>query len=183
MGFNITIHLPRCWIFHRYKFLSFYANAFVVVPFSYPGVNFSFINFAKVFWNFLKWTSVYLILDFLFVIWISPLSSITNLDLLSWLLIVCLSHQIGKPTRVTTDGWNTAIKNLLIFVENLLYDVASELPARIKDTNHILDIIDNLNSLDLPLNSILVSFHIINTFPNIYNYLGLSFVKKLFRFI
>ena len=36
------------------------------------------------------------------------------------------------------------------------------MPSRIKDTNHMLDIIDNLNSLALPLNSILVSFDIIN---------------------
>ena len=42
----------------------------------------------------------------------------------------------------------------------------------------MLDIIDNLNSLDLPLNSILVSFDIINMFPNIGNNLGLSSFKK-----
>ena len=60
----------------------------------------------------------------------------------------------------------------------MFYDIASELPSRIKDTNHMLDIIDNLNSLDLPFNSILVSFDIINMFPNIDNYLGLSSVKK-----
>ena len=62
-------------------------------------------------------------------------------------------HKIGNPTRVITSGCNTAIENLSIFVENVLYDVASELPSTIKDTNHMLDIIDNLNSLDLPLNS------------------------------
>ena len=58
------------------------------------------------------------------------------------------THKIGNPTRVITSGWNTAIENLSIFVENKLYDIASELPSRIKDTNHMLDIIDNLNSLD-----------------------------------
>ena len=42
----------------------------------------------------------------------------------------------------------------------------------------MLDIIDNLNSLDLSVNSILVSFDIINMFPNIDNNLGLSSVKK-----
>ena len=63
------------------------------------------------------------------------------------------THKIGNPTRVKTSGCNTAIENLSIFVENVLYDVASELPSTIKDTNHMLDIIDNLNSLDLPLNS------------------------------
>ena len=60
----------------------------------------------------------------------------------------------------------------------MFYDIASELPSRIKDTNHMLDIIDNLNSLDLPFNSILVSFDIINMFPNIDNSLSLSSVKK-----
>ena len=88
------------------------------------------------------------------------------------------THKIGNPTRVITSGCNTAIENLSIFVENVLYDIASELPSRIKDTNHMLDIIDNLNSLDLPVNSILVSFDIINMFPNIDNNLGLSSVKK-----
>ena len=42
----------------------------------------------------------------------------------------------------------------------------------------MLDIINNLNSLDLPLNSILVSFDTINMFPNIDNNLGLSSVHK-----
>ena len=42
----------------------------------------------------------------------------------------------------------------------------------------MLDIIDNLNSLDLPLNSILVCFDIIDRFSNIDNNLGLSSVKK-----
>ena len=86
--------------------------------------------------------------------------------------------KIGNPTRVITSGCNTAIENLPIFVENVVYDIASELPSRIKDTNHMLDIINNLNSLGLPLNSILVSFDIINMFPKIDNYLRLSSLKK-----
>ena len=88
------------------------------------------------------------------------------------------THKIGNPTRVITSGCNTAIENHSIFVENVLYDIASELPSRIKDTNHMMDIIDNLNSLDLLLNSILVSFGIISMFPNIDNNLELSSVKK-----
>ena len=87
-------------------------------------------------------------------------------------------NKIGNPTRVITSGCNTAIENHSIFVENALYDIASELPSRIKDTNHMMDIIDNLNSLDLLLNSILVSFGIISMFPNIDNNLELSSVKK-----
>ena len=59
----------------------------------------------------------------------------------------------------------------------MLYDIAPELPSTIKDTNHMLNIIDNLNSLDLPLNSILVTFDIINMFPDIDICSGLSSVK------
>ena len=58
------------------------------------------------------------------------------------------THKIGNPTRVVTNGCNTAIENLSIFVENVLYDIVSKLPSRIKDANHMLDIIGNLNSLD-----------------------------------
>ena len=83
------------------------------------------------------------------------------------------TYKIGNPTRVITSGCNTAVENLSICLENVLYDIASELPSIVKDTKHMLDIIDNLNSLDLPLNSILVSFDIINMFPN----------KKIFRFM
>ena len=61
--------------------------------------------------------------------------------------------KIDNPTRAIPSGCNTAIENLSIFVENVLYDTASELPSRIKDTHHMLDITDNLNFLNLPLNS------------------------------
>ena len=47
-------------------------------------------------------------------------------------------HKICNPTRVITSGCNTAIENLSIFVENVLYGISSELPSRIKDTNHML---------------------------------------------
>ena len=44
------------------------------------------------------------------------------------------THKIGNPTRVITSGCNTAIENLSIFVENVLYDIRSTLPSRTKDT-------------------------------------------------
>ena len=80
------------------------------------------------------------------------------------------THKIGNPKIVITSGYN-------VFVENVLYDIAGEFLSRIKDMNHMLDIIDNLNSLGLRLDSILVSFDIINMFPNIDNNLGLSSLK------
>ena len=72
------------------------------------------------------------------------------------------THKIGNPKILITSGYN-------VFVENVLYDIAGEFLSRIKDMNHMLDIIDNLNSLGLRLDSILVSFDIINMFPNIDN--------------
>ena len=58
------------------------------------------------------------------------------------------THKIGNPTRFITSGCNIAIEDLSIFSDNVLYDIARELPSRIKDTKHMLGIIDNLNSLD-----------------------------------
>ena len=48
--------------------------------------------------------------------------------------------KIGNPTRVILSGCNKAIENLSIFIENMFYGISSELPSRIKDTNHMLDI-------------------------------------------
>ena len=84
---------------------------------------------------------------------------------------------IKMPCSTTTIFVSLNIR----FVDSkslLKIKLPSELPSRINDTNYMLDIIDNVNSLDLPLNSVLVSFDIINMFPNIDNNLGLSSVKK-----
>ena len=51
------------------------------------------------------------------------------------------THKNNNPARIITSGCNTAIESLSIFVEKVLYDTASNLPSRIKDTEHMLDII------------------------------------------
>ena len=62
------------------------------------------------------------------------------------------------------------MKHLQIFVEKALYEIASELPFKTKDTNHhMLDIIDDHNNSDLYPESVLVSFDIINMFLSINN--------------
>ena len=50
--------------------------------------------------------------------------------------------------------------------------------SRIKDSSHLLDIIDNINSMFLLANAVLVSFGIVNMFPNIGNKSGLDPVKS-----
>ena len=53
------------------------------------------------------------------------------------------------------------------------------MPSRIKDSNHLLDLIDNINSMFLSMNTILTSFDIANMFPNIGNKSGLDAVKPV----
>ena len=83
-----------------------------------------------------------------------------------------------KKIRVITSGCNTAVENLSIFVENVLIELARELPSQIKDTCHMLDIIDDMNNSNLSSNAILVSFDIVNMFPSIDNNMGIASVRK-----
>ena len=89
------------------------------------------------------------------------------------------THKTDNLARVITIGCNTAIQHLSIFVEKVLYGIASELLSRIKDTNYMFDIIDNLNNLNLYPESVLVSFEIINMSPSIDNKMGINSVIKL----
>ena len=79
------------------------------------------------------------------------------------------THKNNNPTRIITSGCNTANESLSIFAEKVLYDIATNLPSRIKDTRNMLDIIDEINNSNLPTNSILVGFNIVNMFPSIDN--------------
>ena len=55
------------------------------------------------------------------------------------------AHIENKPVRVITSGCNTTVENLSNFVENDLFGLASELLSQIKDTCHILEVIDDIN--------------------------------------
>ena len=88
------------------------------------------------------------------------------------------THKTDNPARVITSGCNTPVEHLSIFVEKVLYGIASELPSRIKYTNHMLDIIDDLNNLNLHPESVLLNFDIINMFPSIDNKMGINSAKK-----
>ena len=89
------------------------------------------------------------------------------------------THKVNNPVRVITSGCNTAIESLSIYIEHVLFELSEGMPSRIKDSNHLLDIIDNMNSMFLPANAILVSFDIVNMFPNIDNKSGLDAVKSV----
>ena len=89
------------------------------------------------------------------------------------------THKNNNPARIITSGCNTAIEPLSIFVEKVLYDIASNVPSRTKGTGHMFDIVEEINCSSLPINSILVGFDIINMFPSIYNKSGLKSVYDI----
>ena len=51
------------------------------------------------------------------------------------------TYKVNNPVRVITSGCNTAIENLPIYIENVLYDLSESMP---KDSNCLLDIIDDI---------------------------------------
>ena len=66
-------------------------------------------------------------------------------------------------------------------MEKVLYDIASDLPSRIKDTGHMLDITDEINNSNLPTYSILVGFDMVKMFPSIDNKSGLKSVHDILK--
>ena len=88
------------------------------------------------------------------------------------------THKVNNSVRVITSGCNTAIENLSVDIEHVLFDISESIPSRIKDSNHLVDIIDNINSIFLTANAILATFNIVNMFPNIDNKSGLDAVKS-----
>ena len=66
-------------------------------------------------------------------------------------------------------------------MDQVLYDIASNLPFRIKDTGHKPDIIDQVNNSNLPTKSIFVGFDIVNMFPSTDNKSGLTSVHDIFE--
>ena len=89
------------------------------------------------------------------------------------------THKPDIPVRLLTAGYNTAIENLSRFIESTCAPLAPDLPNMIKDTSHLLNLIDDINKCSLPDKLILVSFDIINMFANIDNEIGMEAVRSL----
>ena len=62
------------------------------------------------------------------------------------------THKADNPVRVITSGCNTVVEKLSILVEKTLYSLSDGLNSKIKDTNNMLEIIDNINKSMLPEN-------------------------------
>ena len=88
------------------------------------------------------------------------------------------THKENIPVRLLTSGCNTAIENLARFIEVVCAPIANNIPTLIKNTDHLLNIIDNINERGVPDGAILVSFDIVNMYPSIDNEYGIQAVKK-----
>ena len=89
------------------------------------------------------------------------------------------THKPDIPVRLLTTGCGRAIQHLAIFVEKYCSPLSETLPTRIKDTEHLLTIIDQLNANGLPDDAILVSFDIVNMFPSIDNQMGIDAIRDI----
>ena len=85
------------------------------------------------------------------------------------------THKADNPVRVKTSGCNTVVDKLSILVEKTLAD---GLNSKIKGTNNMLEIIDNINKSMLSENCVLASFDVVNMFSNIDNKSDLLSVKE-----
>ena len=87
------------------------------------------------------------------------------------------THKADNPVHVIASGCNTFVEKLLILVEKT-YPLADRLNLKLKDTNDMLEIIDDINKSVLCENCVLVSFDVVNMFPNIDNKSGSLSVKE-----
>ena len=90
---------------------------------------------------------------------------------------VVKTHKADNPVRIITSGCSTVVEKLSVLVEktNLL---ANRFNSKIKDSNNMLEIIDETNRSMLSENYVLLSFDVVKMFPNIDSKYGLISVKE-----
>ena len=64
------------------------------------------------------------------------------------------------------------------FIEVICAPLTENMPSRIKNTAHLLNVIDDLNQRGIPDNTVLVSFDIVNMFPSIDNLNRINAMKS-----
>ena len=71
------------------------------------------------------------------------------------------------------------MEKLYIFVETVLFYLADDLTSGMRNTGHMLNIVDKVNRLNLLSEFILAGFDIVNMFPTIDNNIGLKTVFEI----
>ena len=88
------------------------------------------------------------------------------------------THKNGTPVRLLTSGCGSATENLSLYAEKQCSGLAQKLKSRIRDTAHMLEIIDDMNEIGpIPDTAILVSLDVENMFPSIDNERGLETIR------
>ena len=80
--------------------------------------------------------------------------------------------------RLLTSGCNTAIEHLSSYIGPISALLTEQTPCQIKDIAHLLNIIGDLNKDYISDNCILVSFAIVNMYPNIDNVRGFAAIAS-----
>ena len=91
------------------------------------------------------------------------------------------THKENTPARLLTTGCNTAIENLSRFLEVHSAPLTTKQRSRIKDTGHLLELIDDINGKGIPEGAILVSFDVVNMFPSIDNERGIRTLQTAYN--
>ena len=90
------------------------------------------------------------------------------------------THKENNPARIITSGSRTTVENLSIFVEKCLFLEVLKIDTRVRDMQHMLTIVNDLNKNgNLHENCLLVSFHVVIMFPSIDNKMGIESVKSI----
>ena len=88
------------------------------------------------------------------------------------------THKPGTPVRLLTSGCKSATEGISEYVEKKCAPLAQNMRSRIRDTSHLLEIIDELNENGIPENAVLVSLDIENMYPSIDNERGMETIRK-----
>ena len=91
---------------------------------------------------------------------------------------LCKIHKPGTPVRLLTSGCNSATEGISEYVEKKCAPLALNMRSRIRDTSHLLEIVDELNENGIPDNAVLVSLDIENMFPSIDNTRGMQTIHQ-----
>ena len=83
------------------------------------------------------------------------------------------------PERLLTAECSFGIENFFRFIESIYEPLTSNLPNIIKDTSHLLNLIDDVSKSRLPDTLISASFDIFNMFPKIDNERKIEAMRSL----
>ena len=90
------------------------------------------------------------------------------------------TYKVDNSVRAITYGCNNAVENLSFLVDKTINPIANKLPSKIKNANDMICVKGSTNNSFSTDDHVLVSFNVVNMFPNIDNEIALQSVKAVF---